>query len=407
MKRQSIAEDMGEVAYRFRWAVLALLFLLQASASLVVLSFGPLAPFLQEDLNISRTQVGLFTSVVYASQVLLGLICGWLVDKFGVRRFLLLGPGIIGLFFIALSKTPSFAIALILVFLGGTGYVFINPSAAKALTYWFSPRTRATAIGIMKSGVALGGAIGGAVLPGLALMVGWRSALTSVAVTVIILGALAVIVYRESPSPPSVEAPTFGLKELGRVLTNRSILLLGVAGVAYAAIQLSLMTYLVLFLKEVVLLPVVMAGTYLTVVGLSGIAGRILWSVISDRVFGGRRKVVLITVGFITGAMAVSVAFLATALPQWLLYVMMSIFGFTAVGWTAVFITFLAELAGKELVATGVGLGLTLVALGIVFGPPVFGYIVDTTHSYAVAWTVFGIFAAIGGALMILIREPS
>ncbi|MFC2065941.1 MFS transporter [Chloroflexota bacterium] len=407
MKMQSTAEDNREEAYRFRWAVLILLFFLQTSASLVVLSFGPLAPFLQEDLNISRTQVGMFTSAVYASQLFLGLICGWLVDRFGVRRFLLLGPGIIGLFFIALSKTPSFGIALILVFLGGAGYVFINPSAAKALAYWFSPRTRATAIGIMKSGVALGGAIGGAVLPVLALMLGWRSALTSAAVAVIIFGALAVTVYRESPKSPSVEAPAFGLKELGRVVTNRSILLLGGAGAAYSAIQLSLLTYLVLFLKEVVLLPVVMAGTYLTVVGLSGIAGRILWSVISDRVFGGRRKVVLVTIGFITGIMALSTAFLATASPRWLLYIMMAIFGFAATGWTAVFITFVAELAGREQAATGVGLGLTLVAMGIVFGPPLFGYIVDTTHSYTIAWTVFGILAAIGGALMILIREPS
>jgi len=49
-----------------RWAILSLLFFLQTSASLVTLSFGPLAPFLQEYFNISRAQVGLFTSLSFA-----------------------------------------------------------------------------------------------------------------------------------------------------------------------------------------------------------------------------------------------------------------------------------------------------------------------------------------------------
>ena len=151
-----LSSDKRNVSYVSRWAMLALLFFLQTSTSLVTMSFGPLAPFLQEAFNLSRAQVGLFTSMVFSSSIFLGVICGWLIDKFRVRLFLLLGPSMIGIFFIVLSQIHQFEIALLCTFLGGIGYVFVNPSAAKALTNWFQPETRATAIGIMKSEVTLG-----------------------------------------------------------------------------------------------------------------------------------------------------------------------------------------------------------------------------------------------------------
>lgn len=394
-----------EVTCRFRWVILVLLLFLQTGASLVILSFGPLAPFLQEELNISRAQMGLFTSVVYTGTILFGALCGWLVDRFGIRRFLLLGPGIIGLFFIALANAPSYGIALILVFLGGLGYVFINPSAAKALTYWFSPETRATAIGLMKTGVPLGSAVGAAVLPSLALVLGWRNAVTVVALAVITIGILVTVLYRESPIRTPLEAQAFGLREFRRVLTNRSILLVGGMGITYTAIQLTVSTYLVLFLKEAVLLPVVIAGTYLTVAALSGAVGRVLWGIISDRVFGGKRKAVLIIIGLINATMLISITFWAAVLPWWPLYIMIAILGFACLGWNGIFITLLAEVGSKEQVGTAVGFGIAISGLGILFGPPLFGYIVDTTQSYATAWTVFGIGAVLGSSLVMLIRE--
>ena len=118
VKIQSARARADEIAYGSRWAILILLFVLQADTSLGTRSFGPLASFLQDDLNISRAEVGMFFSVVFGSGLFAAALCGWLIDKFGVRRFLLLGPGILGLFLIALTRVPSFEIALFFVFLG-------------------------------------------------------------------------------------------------------------------------------------------------------------------------------------------------------------------------------------------------------------------------------------------------
>ena len=405
MRNSAIDVSTEDTPSQSRWAVLILLFFLQTSASLVTLSFGPLAPFLQEDFSLSRAEVGLFTSLCFTGNILLGVFCGWLIDKFHVRRFLLLGPAILGLFFLLLSQIHSFALALFCTFIGGTGYTFVNPAAAKALTNWFPPKSRATAIAINKSGVSLGGAVGAAVLPGLALLIGWRGALIVIALIILFIGAIGITLYREPSGKALPEVHPTGLRELRNILKNGNILISGGLCIVYTAIQLSASTYLVLFIKETVRLPVVVAGWFLTVYGLSGIVGRIFWGFISDSVFSGRRKITLSLIGFITAIMAILIALLFDSVPLWLLYTMVAIFGLSAFGWIPVFITFMAELGGEMQTAAAVGLGVSISNLGILVGPPIFGYIVDVTQSYAYAWTIFGVFMAIAATLLLMVQK--
>jgi predicted MFS family arabinose efflux permease len=295
---------------------------------------------------------------------------------------------------------------LFLVLLGGFGYVFINPSAVKALTGWFRPKMRATAIGVMKSGVNAGGALGATLLPAIALLVGWRNGLACTLLGIIVLSVLVTVIYREPPDKGAQEKVSFGVREFRQVVTNRSIVLLGSIGMAYSAIQLSTSTYLVLFLTEQMSFSVIIAGTFLTVTALSGAAGRILWGIISDRIFHGERKIVLLLVGVISGVFAIVIALSPAGVQAWLLYLIVAVFGFASFGWMGVHVTYLAELAGTDQAGTAVGFGLSITGMGILIGPPVFGYIVDVTQSYTSAWTAFGIIAAIGGVLAMTIRPP-
>ena len=96
--------NIFEKTTSYGWIILALTFFLQAGASLAVFSFGPLAPFLIDDLGITRAQVGIFTSTIYFGMVLFSTHAGWLTDKLGIRFFLLAGPGAMGLAFLTLSQ---------------------------------------------------------------------------------------------------------------------------------------------------------------------------------------------------------------------------------------------------------------------------------------------------------------
>lgn len=389
----------------YRWAILALTFFLQACSSMAVFSFGPLAPFLRDDLGITRAQVGMFSSTIYLGMVLFGTHAGWLTDKFGIRFFMIGGPGVMGIVFLTLALTHSFIPVLLIVFVAGIGYQFINPTTVKTLTQWFPPRMRGTAIGIKQAGISFGGAVAAVSLPTIALSWGWHGGVVVIGAAILVIVVLCLIFYREPFTEMKLSKSTLiTMKGLLQTVTNRNILLQSAAGAMYCVPSVVLSTYLVLYLKETLLIPVVVAGTCLMVSQFGTIAGRILWGVISDRFFGGKRKGTLILMGILVAIISVIAMAISAGTPRWLIYVIFAAFGFSS-GIHGVHVTFLAELAGEKMAATGVGFGAAISAIGMVIATPIFGYIVDKTDSYGMAWVFVAVLAALGAVLILFIRE--
>lgn len=77
---------------------------------------------------------------------------------------------------------------------------------------------------------------------------------------------------------------------------------------------------------------------------------------------------------------------LSQSTPLWIIGLMTWVFGFTGVGWNGVFVTMLSEIAGKDQAGTAVGIGLTLLQIGVLTITPTFGFIVDLSGSYDVSW---------------------
>ncbi len=66
-------------------------------------------------------------------------------------------------------------------------------------------------------------------------------------------------------------------------------------------------------------------------------------------------------------------------------------------GWNAVYLTLVAEIAGSDLAGAVTGFTIAIVWIGIIIGPPVFGFISDHI-GYFWGWimlSVFGFLAAI------------
>ncbi len=401
----SLKSSVSEKTSGYGWVVLALTFFLQASASMAVFSFGPLAPFLRDDLEITRAQVGMFTSIIYLGMVFFGTHAGWLTDKFGIRLFLLAGPGAMGLVFLCLPLTHSFIPALSIVFIAGVGYQFINPTTVKTLSQWFPPRMRGTAIGIKQSGISFGGAVGAVLIPVIALAWGWRGTMIVIGGIILAIVFLCRIYYREpSTGLEAAKSQLITTEGLLQTITKRNLVLQSLAGAMYCIPSVVIATYLVLYLKETLSISVVVAGTCLMVAQLGTVAGRILWGVISDRLFAGKRKNVMIIMGVSMALLSVIAMLISSNTSLWLIYTIFAVFGFST-GIHGVHVTFLAELSGEKMAATGVGFGAAVSAIGMVVATPIFGYIVDTTDSYKMAWLFVAILGIIGAGFICFIRE--
>jgi MFS transporter, ACS family, hexuronate transporter len=174
----------------------------------------------------------------------------------------------------------------------------------------------------------------------------------------------------------------------------------------------SMVAYLALYFSDVVLplvLPdpssrLLVAGGFLGIVQAGGITGRLFWGVISDRLMRGRRMPVVAATGMLAALMALVLGYLGSSLPLWFLGIVAFVYGGTALGWTGLWMTSTAEVSGRGLSAMGVGFSMTLAHVGVVGGPPLFGFVVDSTGSYQAAWLLLACFS-LSGAVVAAVSE--
>jgi sugar phosphate permease len=391
----------------YTWVILALITSTHAMNIFSARSIVPLAPFLQDAFNLSHFQIGLFTSMYFMGALVLSIPMGWMVDRIGIYYTMALGQLIVGSFIIALSCANSFVMLCVLLFLAGLGHAAINPATGKAVMHWFSVRGRATAMSFKQTGIPMGGALAAATLPSLALFMGWRKALIIAGSVSLFSVVLCLILYRESPAlEQQNNGDRFHREDFIAILKNRNLMLLSGTMIIFLALQSSLETYLILFCKDWLCFPVVTAGFALSLTQVGAVGGRLLWGPVSDFIFKGRRKIVLAIIGSFSSVICLSFVFLSPPLPALLIGVMVFLFGACAIGWNGIYLTLVAELAGKGQEGIALGTSLTIIFVGQFLGPPIFGHIVDVTGTYRYAWLTFSLLMVGATILLGLVKEP-
>ena len=387
----------------YRWLILGVLWITYIVVFLNRLSVGPLGTFIKSDLHITSAQVGFVLSAASLGYLLSQVPVGWLSDRIGARWPLAVGEFIAGLSMLALFAAPSYPALLTLMFITGIGCGFLAPSSTQAVVVWFPPNERATVMGIKQTAVNLGGIMGAALLPVIAVHYGWRYGFLTLGVVAIGAGVLSLAFYREPPVVVSRSATT-SPTSIAEILQNRQIWLVAMGAFCLNWIELAVIGHFVLYLTKAVGVSAVAAGGMLAVAESAGAVARPVSGIVSDRLFGGRRNPVFI--GF-TGIATVMCAVIGLAGPHLgsLLYPVVFVLGIGTVGFGGIYLTLLSELGGRGGAAQAAGLGSTIAVGGSILGPPAFGYIVDATGSYELAWLSLAAVGLIAVVLLLFVNE--
>jgi predicted MFS family arabinose efflux permease len=388
-----------------RWAILALIMAAQTMANVGPLGIPAIAPLIRQDLGLSIAQAGSFLSAYYVGASLMSLPAGWMADRWGVMVTMVLGQAIIAAGLYTVTGTASFSLLMIVMACAGMGYGMLNPTTAKAALAWFPPRQRATAVGLKQVGLPLGGAIGASILPPLALWFGWQPAVGVPASLVAMLAVLTWFLYRDPPAATGTGGQSVGPASLRSVLGNRDLWLVSSATLVFAGMQTVWMSFLVLYLTEVLRVSLVHAGRYLVMAQVTGMAGRVIFGVLSDRLFGGRRRIVLVIAGAGSTACTLVMAGTGAGTSAWVLAPLTLCFGFFGIGWNGVQHTLMAELVGPRGAGTAIGLGLAISSLGVTICPPIFGLAAERLGGFALPWAGLGVAMAANLCLLIPVRE--
>ena len=355
--------------------------------SIIHLGIPALAPLIQEELQLTRTEVGFLSTIMNGSVVMVAIAAGRAADFLGERLIIAYGSIASGLIIMGMNWVGSFPTLLPVLFLSGLATATSTPAGSKAVAGWFPQNERGTAMSLRQMGIPLGGALAAVMLPPLALRIGWRLALAVSGLLTIGMGLLALRFYQE-PAASSLhkeKAARLGIRELLR----RSDIW---AGIIYVFIlaggQWCMLFYLELYLKETLGFPITLAAGMLALGQICGVGGRIVWGLVSDRLLFGRRRPVLLLVTFLAILTTLGTSQFSPRTPFWMVFLVVALLGMTLLGWNGVYLALLAEQVGIHGAGMAIGLSNTGAFLGIVMLPPIFGFVVDRSHSYRQAWFI-------------------
>jgi sugar phosphate permease len=392
---------------RFRWAILTLISVSHIIGATAQYGINTLAPFYQEELELSRAQVGLFFSAFYLAMTGASFGAGWLADRLGIRKTTLQGHVALGICTGIASMAPSFAWAFASFFLAGFGYSFLNPASTKGVMLWFGRDERATAMGIKQTGVPAGGVVAALAASPLVLLIGWRGTLAALGIVNFLFGFVFLVLWRD-PEERDMTAPKRHppAPDHQGSLNVWSFLPASCGTAIFLVGQMSLITYLPLYLKDSMGFSAYWSSQALAITQAGAMFGRIGWGVASDRLFGGRRKIVLLIIGIMGSVLLLSLSFMSQQSPLLLLLIVIFLSGVCLIGYQGVSYALIGELAGQARAGAALGLMVTINAAAATLGTPLFGFIVDRSESYAVAWQALAGTVALGSAaLAALLKE--
>src|SRR6476620_4749658 len=163
------------------WTTLATTLAIQALVAMAVLTVPAMAPAMAESLGVSPTLIGAYVAIVYIGAMLASLLAGPLVIRYGAIRVSQLGLLVCAAGLALLAKAPGLVSTAIGAFLVGVGYGPITPASTHLLARTTPPHRMALVFSVKQTGVPLGGAMAGALVPALLLAGGVDAALLAVA----------------------------------------------------------------------------------------------------------------------------------------------------------------------------------------------------------------------------------
>jgi ACS family hexuronate transporter-like MFS transporter len=248
-----------------------------------------------------------------------------------------------------------------------------------------------------------------------ALLYGWRYGFLGIGLNAIVCGIISFVLYKQPPEnvnpEPPAEAPVKPVmpaktKSPAReVFGSRDFWLVALGSLCLCIVEFAATAYFVLYMKDDLLFSVVVAGFLLAVVNGGGGFGKPIVGLISDRLFHGGRRNVLLLMCLVSFVACLIFAFMGSSAALWLLIPIALIFGFAAVGWAGLTLALIGEFAGKEVVGIAAALSAVFGTVGNMIGPPAFGYIIDSTGSYSIAWGFLATMALLAGIFTLFVRE--
>jgi sugar phosphate permease len=375
----------------YRWAILAVGVLAQASFSALFFGIPVLAPALRAEYRLSLAELGVVLASVNVGMLLTVLPWGVLADRVGERFVIATGLTVAATSLVIATRADRFPTLAVALAAAGAFGACVQAASGRAVMAWFGAGERGFALGIRQTAVVVGGALAALVLPATTDAGGVRAGVLVLAGGALAAALASAAFLRDPGRPSAAPAP------LRLALRDDRLWRLCFGSTLLVVAQVGVLGFTVLFLHDERGFSTGEAGAVLAVMQVLGGVFRIGSGRWSDRV--GTRIAPLLRLGFaLTVALAVSAALVDAPSP--ILLPALVAAGSLSASWNALSFTAAAEFAGEARAGAALGLQQASLALGAAITPVVFAALVAVT-SWTVAFGFAGI-AALAGTLSLL-----
>jgi MFS transporter, ACS family, aldohexuronate transporter len=206
--------DTRNTISRFRWFIVALLFLATTICYMDRQILALLKPILDKELGWTDTDYGKVNAAFFGVYAASYAVFGWFIDRFGVRVGY--AVSIFWWSFAAISHSLAGSVRGFFcarVALGaGEGGNF--PACIKAISVWFPKRERAFASSLFNAGANAGPIVAPVIVPWIAIHYGWRMAFVMIGAAGLVWLVPWLLLYKDSPTQsPLVSAAELAIIE--------------------------------------------------------------------------------------------------------------------------------------------------------------------------------------------------
>jgi predicted MFS family arabinose efflux permease len=364
-----------------------------------------LMPFVQPELGISNTQVGLLASALSLTWSVAAFGMGKLSDMTGKRKFwLVLSTLAFSVCSFISGIAGTFMMLLAARLLMGVAEGGVMPISHALVATEVSPERRGIAQGIAQNfgSNLLGSFVAPVLLVAFAVHFGWRSAFYLAGIPGLVSAFLMMWLIKEPAPAPKPVLATEARYSMMDALKERNILICVVLGVVLVSYLVICWAFMPIYLTQVRHVSADAMSWLMGTLGISATIGSFAIAGLSDKI--GRRPVMI------------AAPFISVILPLGALYYSGSEWGLAAiffVGWcvNGIFPLFMATVPSESVdprhAATVLGLCMGAgEVLGGVLAPSIAGVAADGIGLAAPMWIMVGL-ALLGGLIACGLRETA
>lgn len=380
---------------RYRWLVYLLITSVYFFVYFHRVSPAVMGHEFAREWSLSGTSLGIMSSLYFYLYAVAQIPAGILADFIGPKKLIIFSAASMTLGSFLSYIAPTFTMLAAGRALIGLGAGFTLIPLAKILLYWFRKGEFATMIGLNISIGNVGAIFASAPLMALITLVGWRNAFLYISVITLTLAIMNVRCVKDTPEEmgfPPIEQDKTKLNRIKQTSIQMTIkngvhewfcnrtfpLITIIATISYGTLISFVGLWVGPFLADVYKMSNAEIGNWLLTIAIGMVIGYVSAGYLSDKVFKGRRKILIIT-GSVFYALNWALLLIVISSQQYLLFLRFLFFTFAITNSIASvpIMALIRDLAPKESYGTIMGICNTITFIGGAFFQIITGNILD------------------------------